>query len=253
MKKIFFAFAAFALSIGVGVLPMVNNVNASAEEQITSIEQVESVEPPVIDETVSVEETPDVEETPENSQVSASDESSENKDVTIDDVLDFAGDMAEEAGIGDKWKEVIGNLKNAITSEQFTVSTIIDVLLLIVMVGYIIYKVIINKQVIQISRYLKTLNATETHNGTTLTAQTNALKEMSSSEEKVLKIGKKLEIKQEYLAQAQEHTNNALLQIVEGINFTRERKTAAIRALNKSNEALDNRAKEDKKDGSNQA
>jgi hypothetical protein len=76
---------------------------------------------------------------------------------------------------------------------------------------------------------------------------------MSSSEEKVLKIGKKLETKQEYLAQAQEHTNNALLQIVEGIRFTPERKTAAIRALNKSNEALDNRAKEDKKDGNNQA
>lgn len=272
MKKIFLVFMAFATALLIGFFSLSPSKTVKAEEQsVASVEEIISQTEnegngDISSVVSSVDETPDESENGSNSQdleessETAEDsalvsdnlpETSEKGDVTIDDVLDFAGEVADDAGIGDKWREVVNNLKNAITQEQFTVSTLVDVLLLLVMIGYIIYKVIVNKKIVEISKYLATLNKTETANGATLTTQTNALREMASEEEKVLEISETVEKNQEYLAISQEHTNNALLHIVEGINFTPERKAAAIRALNKSNEALDKRTKGGGKNGNN--
>ena len=251
MKKLLTAIAALALSVGLVTAPV--TLTAKAEEtsepivssEVVDDSVIESVESPTIDDSVVIEETLDEEETsvntPQTSDNAVEEDKDEsgNKDLTLDDILEFAGTMAEESGLGDKWAAAVQNLKNAITAQQFTLSTALTILEIIILAGYIIYKVIVNKKVMQISKYLNDLNVIETTNGKTLVAQTTALKEMSSSEQKVAEIGEKLVNKQKRITTAQEYTNDALLHIVEGINFSPERKKAAIRALNKSNEALD--------------
>lgn len=244
MKKIFMTITALIMTMGLSGATY--KVNAQADESVyvesVENESVYSSESSTIDDSVYIEDTEE-----EVTSDKLNDETSVSDKPTIDDVLDFAEDMADEAGVGNKWRELFNNLKNAATLEQITISTVIDFVEILILAGYIIYKTIVNKKVIQISKYLATLNATESQNGTTLAAQTNALKEMSSSEKKVADIGERLDVRQKNIAEAQEYTNDALMQIVEGINFSPERKKAAIRALNKSNEALDGGKQDDSK------
>jgi hypothetical protein len=188
-------------------------------------------------EIVSVEEELDKEESVENSAETSEDET---KAPTLEDVLDFAESEAEKAGLGDEWREALKNIKNAVDEKKIDLMTIASFTQLLAMIVYFGYKIISNIKLKKVAANLSIINQNEITNGKTLQKQTETLQAVSKDEEKILEAEKNI-------STAILHTNDALLHMVEGIKFAPERKTAAIRALNKSNAALDGGDKHENK------
>ena len=188
-------------------------------------------------EIVSVEEERNESESVENSGEKTD---ITNKVPTLDDVLDFAEQEADKAGLGDEWREALGNIKNAVDEKKIDLMTIASFSQLLAMTAYFCYKIISNVKLKKVAANLEVINKNEITNGKTLEKQGETLKAVAKDEGEILQKG-------EDISTAILHTNEALLQMVEGIKFTPERKTAAIRALNKSNAALDGGIKNDNK------
>ena len=120
MKKLKIAFvsilAAFVMLFCLGVEP----ITARAEN---------------IPEISSATNETQTDETPE------ADESGEiEPEITLDDILEFAGTIAEEAGIGDKWDKAVENLKTAATTKQVTLSTLASLGVCVCMIIYVVYQ-----------------------------------------------------------------------------------------------------------------
>ena len=126
------ALATIAVCLGFGFAPLA----ASADGMdVTTEISVESV--------VAEESVEDIETNEESAVI----EDAENdKDVTLDEILEFAGTLADEAGIGDKWDKAVENLKTAATTKQVTLSTIASAALFVIILVYILYKKVTDKK-----------------------------------------------------------------------------------------------------------
>lgn len=123
------ALASMFLCLGFGFAPLA----ASAETVETSTAEIVSSEE--IDSTETSEES-----------VIESEDNEELKSVTLDDILELAGSLAEEAGVGTEWEKAVENLKTAATTKQVTLSTIASAALFVAVVVYILYKKVTDKK-----------------------------------------------------------------------------------------------------------
>lgn len=121
--------AAIVLSFGWVLSP----VAVSAEE--TTLETSESVS---VEEIIEEEKTS--EKTAENSEVL------EGETNTFENFLAWAEKEADRYGYGDEYRLAFEDIKNAATTKQVTISTVINAVLLLAGIVYIVYKKVIDKK-----------------------------------------------------------------------------------------------------------
>lgn len=121
--------AAIVLSFGWVLSP----VAVSAEE--TTLETSESVS---VEEIIEEEKTS--EKTAENSEVL------EGEANTFENFLAWAEKEADRYGYGDEYRLAFEDIKNAATTKQVTISTVINAVLLLAGIVYIVYKKVIDKK-----------------------------------------------------------------------------------------------------------
>lgn len=123
--KLMAAFMAVVVSFGWVLSP----VAVLAEETQESVE---------IEETIEEEEI--VENKAENSAVLESEEN------TFENFIAWAEKEAERYGYGDEYRRAFEDIKNAATTKQVTIATVVNALLWIVGIAYIIYKKVTDKK-----------------------------------------------------------------------------------------------------------
>jgi hypothetical protein len=217
MKKLKLAFvsilAAFAMLFCVGAAP----VTASAE--------------------TATETPPTTNETQTDEEVIKEDNTVENKpEITLDDILEFAGVMAEEAGLGNKWDKAVENLKMAATTQQVTLSTVASFGLCGLILIYILYKKHADKKFrAQVGELVKNYN--------TQLAKLNELVDGTNENNKT-----EAEIKQEEkeLKAQMQKTNDALycliggfMHFVDGVAMKDGKKAEVRRDCNKALQKID--------------
>ena len=162
-------------------------------------------------------------------------------DITVEDFLGIMQDKADEYGVGEEfseWKETLNNIKYAVKEKKFDALFWWSIGQTILIAIYIIYKVIKNVSIGKLIKEIKNLSALI---GRLIDTENQLVDETT----RVEKEEKDIKERQKCYAKAMECTNEALSQMVDGINFTPEKKTAALRKLNKANKYLEEGAKND--------
>ena len=137
IKKIFAAFAAVALTVGLAFSPIIAGAETvipetTVTEEFTEELPNESTENPVETPLPSAtEETPEENETPKN--------------PTFEDFLAAVQKEAERYGYGDEYAKAIENLKTAATTKQVTLSTILSAAVALGVLTYIVYSKVKDK------------------------------------------------------------------------------------------------------------
>lgn len=237
--KIATVFAAATLAFGVGFTPML----ASAEEA-TETPEISTEIPEISNDSEVDEETSVGSETGENTDVSDSVEESDGNmhwDELTDDekmqiILDVAGKLAEDAGVGSKWSKVVQDLRTAASEKQVTIMTFFSVGEVVVLLGYIIGKWIGKRKKAKQEKELADDVKGIKKNNEQLTNAYN------SSAEATEHVAGEVEAENEKLvaiAAAQEGSNRALRYLIQGTGIKTELKDAAYRSLNESDKQLD--------------
>lgn len=217
MKKLKLAFvsilAAFAMLFCVGAAP----VTASAE---TAPEIA-----PITNETQTGEEAP---ETNENGKI--------KPDLTIEEILEFAGTIAEEAGIGDKWQKALENLKTAATTKQVTLSTLASVGVCVCMIIYIFYKKHADKKFRSQVAELVTLYNSQLGKLNELVDGTNA---NSKTEEEIKQEEAELKAQMQKTTDALYCLIGGFMHFVDGVAMKEGKKAEVRRDCNKALQKID--------------
>ncbi len=233
--KLLLAIAASVLIFGTAQTP----VSVYADEVLNTAEYSEIIGENLTENAVDDSLDESVENVPENELESVEEETESNVEMTWEEFLNEIQNKADEYGKGDEWAETMEDIKHAVSEKKFDGLFWVNILELVALAFYIIYRVVSNislKLVIaKVDTLIKKINE--------LTSSTNELideaKGVEDDEKKILNAFKKER-------KALEYTNEALKNMIDGIKFTPEKKTAALRALNKANECLDGRKEETK-------
>lgn len=127
--KILTAFAAVALSFGWVLSPVAVSADEIAENTQESV---------VVEDVIETEETS--EKTPENSAIL------ESETNTFENFLAWAEKEADRYGYGDEYRLAFEDIKNAATTKQVTISTVVSAVLLLSGIVYIVYKNVTDKK-----------------------------------------------------------------------------------------------------------
>jgi hypothetical protein len=182
-----------------------------------------------------IEETESVTQNENNSVVE------DSTGITVEDFLGIMQDKADEYGVGEEfseWKETLNNIKYAVKEKKFDTLFWWSIGQTILIAVYIVYKVIKNVSIGKLSIEIKNLSSLISKLTDTENQLVDDAKRVEKEEEDIKK-------QQKNIAKAMECTNEALGYMVDGINFTPEKKTAAARKLNKANKYLEEGAKHD--------
>lgn len=173
----------------------------------------------------------------ENEQESVEREDEEDG-FTVGDFLGIMQDKADEYGVGDEWKETLENLQYAVKEKKFDALFIWNIAQTVLLLCYVIYKIIVNASIGKIKTEIVNIKAMLSKLAITENQLVDEMKETNKEE-------KEIKERQKCYAKAMECTNEALSQMVDGINFTPEKKTAATRKLNKAIKYLEEGNKND--------
>lgn len=127
--KILMAFAAVALSFGWVLSPVAVSADEIAENTQESV---------VIEEVIETEETS--EKTDEKAPVLDSEEN------TFENFLAWAEKEADRYGYGDEYRLAFEDIKNAATTKQVTIATVVNALLWLAGLAYMVYKKLVDKK-----------------------------------------------------------------------------------------------------------
>lgn len=235
-RKLITLMAVVACSIGINGKALV----AGADESVfnaTVIETSVEIGDFSTAELLSEENVDLDENTPQNEQESVESEDEEDG-FTVDDFLGIMQDKADEYGVGDEWKETLENLQYAVKEKKFDALFIWNIAQTVLLLCYVIYKIIVNASIGKIKAEIVNIKAMLSKLATTENQLVDEMKETNKEEREIKE-------RQKYYAKAMECTNEALSQMVDGINFTPEKKTAATRKLNKAIKYLEEGAKND--------
>lgn len=180
-------------------------------------------------------------ESVETSVETSVEESVEEKEELTDEekmqaILEFVGEIAEEAGVGDKWQETIAQLKNAVDEKKIDVMTVINLLTLLCLASYGVYKVAKDRIKAKIEKNMPANVETIKAN---VGAQTNAVNGLIDEQNKVNVNVEKTNNALLTIASAAKLQNQALREFIAGTQLTTETKESARRALRESDEAYD--------------
>lgn len=171
----------------------------------------------------------------------------QKEDLTIEDLLLFVGELANESGLGDEWNSTMDQLKVALEEEKISATLVVNILILAAITFYIIIKAFsrfrgfIKKKrnpstIAQDLQDVKKINAAQTD---AVNKQTKAINALAETDSQVAKTVEKENGKLDALAEAQTGTNAALRALIRGTAIKTEYKDEALRALNKSDEQCD--------------
>lgn len=212
------AFAVAALGLGIGLNPVTAYAEESAEIPVISSEIETSEE--VIEETESVENSSNTEA---------------DKEITLEDLLDFVGELAEEEGLGDKWEEAVENMKNAASEKKVDIMVICSACNIGLLALYILVKLCKGK----ISKKNDTTKSDLADIKTASNLQNKAVNDLIDEEEKIAEELKANTKKEDCIVKAVRRQNVALRCLIRGTQIKQDLKDEALRALNKSEDDLD--------------
>jgi hypothetical protein len=146
-------------------------------------------------------------------------------------ILELVGDIADEAGVGDKWEETLSQIKNAVDEKKIDLMTALYILQLAIFAVYAIYKVVKGRIKAKLEKDMPK-NVQEIKTG--VGAQTTAVNGLIDEQNKVNANVEKTNCSLQTLAVAGELQNQALRMFISGTQLTTETKESAYRALRKS-------------------
>ena len=208
------------VGVGFGVSPIVS----FAEETTAETTETATETAPETDESETVEDLP-----------TADEETAETGEITLDDILDFAGELADKAGVGDDWAKAVENLKNAASEKKVDIMTGVSVGQVILMAAYIIGKLCYaayQKHKDTTAKDVKEVKATAGK-------QTKAVNELIGQAETVASNVAEASERERKLAIAGQEQNAALRCLFRGVNFNQAIKDEALRHLNNSDQHYD--------------
>lgn len=236
-RNLFVLVAVLACSIGINSKIFTAKADEIAVDSVTQETSVEigGISADSVWNSGIIEETESVTQNENNSVVE------DSAGITVEDFLGIMQDKADEYGVGEEfseWKETLNNIKYAVKEKKFDTLFWWCIGQTILTAVYIIYKVIKNVSIGKLMAEIKNLSAL-------IGRLTDAENQLVDETTRVEKEEKEIKERQKRYAKAMECTNEALSQMVDGINFTPEKKTAALRKLNKANKYLEEGAKND--------
>ena len=176
----------------------------------------------------SVESSETIEDSAFEEEVETTEPTDEEK---MQAILDLVGDIANEAGVGDKWEETLSQIQNAVDEKKIDLMTVLYILQLSVFTVYAVYKVVKGRIKAKLE---KDMPASVQGIKTDVIAQTNAVNGLIDEQNKVNKSIEQTNIAIQTLAVAGELQNQALRYFIGGTQLTTETKESAYRALRKS-------------------
>ena len=225
------ALAAVAVSFGFAFAPVTVFAEEGAEMPKISIESVTSEE--VIEETENVE----------NSAIDKPTESvKEETKITLDDILEFAGALAENEGYGDEWEKALYYIETAASEKK--------VELMIFFVAAVFVFLLVDRTV-KVIRWYKKRKADTTatdiakiKSGITdvekiNNQQTNAINGLIDEEEKLVEKLAQVSVLEKVMSEALEKQNIAIRCLIRGTQIKQDLKDEAFRALNESDDLCD--------------
>ena len=226
MKSLKAKIAAAALGImafigvGFGISPMVSFAETTTE---TTTETSTETAPETDDEEV-VEDLPTAEE-----------ETAEKGEITLDDILEFAGGLADEAGVGDEWDKVVENLKNAASEKKVDIMTGVSIGQLCLLAAYVIGKLIHAAW----KKHKDTTAADVKEMKKTTGKHTKAVNDLIGQAETVASNVAEASERERKLADAGLEQNAALRCLFRGVQLRQDIKDEALRHLNNSDKCYD--------------
>ena len=230
--------ACALLACGFAFSPLI----ASAETVDETVNEVVDENGEIFDENKTVEEIPETEEeTPKTEDNELKTDNIFTEDMTKEEklevILEFAGALADNAGVGSQWDQVIFNLKTAASEQKVNASVVATILMLVVFVGYIIAKLAYKGY----NAYKKkknpdTLNKDVSDIKATENAQNKAINSVGETVSEIDNEVKHENDKINALADAGTAQNAALRTLIRGTGIDKELKHEALRDLNKSDD-----------------
>ena len=228
IKKLFIsAFAVVALGLGVAFNPVTAYAEDSAAIPEISAEIETSEE--VVEDSESVENSEDIEAETQPAMPS------EDKEITLDDLFDFVGSLAEEEGLSNEWDKAVENLKNAASEKKVDIMTILSACNIGLLSIYILVKLIKGKIAKKNDTTQKDISEIKTASG----QQTKAVNGLIEEEEKIVEGVEDNTKREKALAQGIEKQNVAIRCLIRGTNIKQDLKDEALRALNDSDDLCD--------------
>ena len=204
------------VGVGIGVSPIVS----FAEE--TTVETTETA--PETDEEETAEDLP-----------TAGEETAEKGEITLDDILEFAGGLADEAGVGDEWAKAVENLKNAASEKKVDIMTGVSIGQLCLLAAYVIGKLCVAGY----KKHKDTTAADVKEMKKTTGKHTKAVNELIGQAETVASNVAEASERERKLADAGLEQNAALRCLFRGVQLRQDIKDEALRHLNNSDKCYD--------------
>lgn len=200
---------------------------------IASAETAESVE-------TTTEITATTDDIVKDDNLVDNDEIVENKaDITLDDILEFTGGLAEEAGIGDEWKAAMDKVKAAASEKKVDIMTALSAAQLVAFSAYVFGKLIYGAWKKHKDTSAEDVKKTKKAVG----EQTKAVNELIGHAKTVGNNVAEASEREKQLAIAGLEQNAALRCLFNGVQLKQSIKDEALRHLNKSDACYDDAKK----------
>ena len=220
--------AAATVSLGLGLSPIVTFADDGVETSAISVESVSAEE--VVEETESVEISSNTE-----AESNETETEEEEKEITFDDVLDFAGMLMEKEGFGDEWEKALYYIETAASEKKVDAMIVLLVAVFAFLLVYGIIKLICWYKKIKTDTTSDDLTDIKKEGG----AQTKAINSLIDEEEKLVGEVAAASARGKVTTEALEQQNIALRCLIRGVQIKQDLKDEAFRALNKSDELCD--------------
>ena len=175
----------------------------------------------------------------DDNSVDADEKTANKADITLEDILEFTGGLAEEAGLGDEWQEAVDKLKSAASEKKVDIMTGVSALYLVALTAYIFGKLIYGAWKKRNDTLADDVKATKKASS----KHTEAVNELIGHTETVANNVAEASEREKQLAIAGQEQNAALRCFINGVQLKQSIKDEAMRHLNKSDACYDDAKK----------
>ena len=232
MKKLKLKLMAALMAVVVSFGWVLSPVAVLAEE--VSVEEQTSVELEGTQESVEIEETIEEEEIVENKgENSAILESEEN---TFENFIAWAEKEAERYGYGDEYRRAFEDIKNAATTKQVTISTVVNALLWVVGIAYLVYKKVTDKK--KLASLLEIVKQSSAQ-AQKLNELVDATNDNSKTEEEIKKETEELKLEMKKTNEALAGLINGFMHFAENVKLKETKKDEVRRDCTNALKSID--------------
>ena len=222
------ALAAVMVVFGIGFNPL--TANADTVDSVTAETSAEIGAK--TDETETVDKSIDTTEETATKQ-------DKKEEITLDDILEFTGGLADEAGLSDEWAEAVENLKTAASEKKVDIMTGVSLAQAAMFAAYVLGKIVYARWKKHKDTSAEDVKKTKKAVG----EQTKAVNELIGHAETVANNVAEASEREKQLAIAGQEQNAALRCLFNGVQLKQSIKDEAMRHLNKSDACYDDAKK----------